>query len=250
MFKITTTVLLLISCFCLSAQQQKGYTLRGQVADDETLQPVMFATVLVANRNKGVATNEQGAFEFPVQLRDSIKITSIGYEPVSFIITEALMNDYPDGLFIRLKEGTYLLDSVVVTDYSKDFYLKRPERVAIDLGFVDPNSPKTDWSKPQLGTAEGGGMAISGLLDLLDPKAIERKKLNVLLAARDKAERQKSAVGAKFSKEFVKRVTRIDERVIDEFMEFCNFYDIEVLMASEYQLIQKVLNRYDAFLRR
>ncbi len=96
----------------------------GEVVDNETLQPVMFATVLVINRNKGVATSEDGTFEFSVQLNDSIKITSIGYEPVSFLITEALMKNYPDGLFIRLKAGTYLLDSVVVTDYSEDFYLR------------------------------------------------------------------------------------------------------------------------------
>ncbi len=99
-------------------------------------------------------------------------------------------------------------------------------------------------------TLEQGGIGISGLLNLLDPKAIEKKKLNALLAAKEREETQQSAVDAKFNKEFVKQVTRIDDRVIDEFMEFCNFYDIEVLMASEYQLIQKVLNRYDAFLRR
>lgn len=222
----------------------------GEVVDTETLQPVMFATVLVVNRKKGVATNEEGKFEFPVQLNDQVQITSIGYEPVSFVITEALMNEYPEGLFIRLKEGTYLLDSVVVTDYSENFYLKRPKRVAIDLGFVDPNAPKTDWSKPQLGTVEGGGIGISGLLNLLDPKVIEMKKLNALLAAQQREENQKSAVEAKFNKTLVKRITRIDDRVIDEFMEFCNFYDIEILRASEYQLVQKIQSRYDAFLRR
>ncbi|WP_323755734.1 carboxypeptidase-like regulatory domain-containing protein [Roseivirga sp.] len=250
MFKTITIVCMLFLCFCLSAQQQENYVLKGQLVEKTTLMPVQFATVLVVNRKQGVATDNEGRFEFPVQLNDSIKITSIGYEPVTFTITAYLMDTHPDGLFIQLEEGTYLLDSVVVTAFAKDFYLNRPERVPMDLGFVDPNAPKTDWSKPQLETLEQGGVGVSGLLNFLDRKFMEKRKLNVLLAAQEKEKTQKEAVEAKFNKEFVKFVTRIDDRVIDEFMEFCNFYDIEVLRASEYQLAQKVLNRYDAFLKR
>ena len=237
-------------CFGLRAQQQENYVLKGQLVEKSTLEPISFATVLVVNRKKGVATDNEGKFEFPVQLNDSIKITSIGYEPVNFTITASLMETHPEGLFIQLEEGTYLLDSVVVTGFAKDFYLNRPERVPMDLGFVDPNAPKTDWSKPQMETLEQGGVGISGLLNFLDRKFMEKRKLNVLVTAQEKEKTQKEAVEAKFNKEFVKFVTRIDDRVIDEFMEFCNFYDIEILRASEYQLAQKVLNKYDAFLRR
>ncbi|MGW8122507.1 carboxypeptidase-like regulatory domain-containing protein [Roseivirga echinicomitans] len=250
MFKTITIVALFFTCLCLSAQQEQSYILKGQLVDKMTYQPVVYATVLVVNKKQGVASDSNGKFEFPVQLNDSIKITSIGYEPVTFTITASLMDTHPDGLFIQLEEGTYLLDSVIVTAFAKDFYLNRPERVPMDLGFVDPNTPKTDWSKPQMETMGQGGVAISGLLNFLDRKFMEKRKLNVLLAAQDREKTQKEAVDAKFNKEFVKFVTRIDDRVIDEFMEFCNFYDIEILRASEYQLAQKVLNRYDAFLRR
>ena len=51
-------------------------------------------------------------------------------------------------------------------------------------------------------------------------------------------------------KGLVRRVTRIDEHVIDEFMDYCNFLDYEIIGKSEYEITIIVLKKYQAFLRR
>ena len=48
-------------------------------------------------------------------------------------------------------------------------------------------------------------------------------------------------------KDLVRRVTRIDERVIDEFMDYCNFLDYEIIGKSEYEITIIVLKKYQAF---
>ena len=45
-------------------------------------------------------------------------------------------------------------------------------------------------------------------------------------------------------------ITGIDDRVIDEFMQFCRFTDNFILNSSEYQLTVGLLDRYKSFLRR
>lgn len=223
--------------------------LRGEIVDAKSQEPVLFATVLVVNKNKGVASNTDGKFEFPVDFEDKIKITSIGYEPILFTITETLIDQHPTGLYIQMVPSIRELDSVVVTGLSEQFYLRRQKGVPIDMGFVDPKAPKKDWTVPQAGF-ENGGFAISGLLTSLDKKVKEKRKLNQLLAAIEEEESRKNKAEAKFNRDFVKAVTRIDDRVIDEFIEFCNFRQSEIIASTDYQLAQKVLRKYDEFLRR
>jgi hypothetical protein len=242
-------ILLFISFLGLHNAHGQTVVLKGEIVDAQSQEPVLFATVLVINKNKGIASNTVGKFEIPLDYNDKIKITSIGYEPVLFTITEKLIEDHPSGLYIQMKPSIRELDSVVVTGLSESFYLRRQKGVPIDMGFIDPNAPKTDWTVPQAGFANGG-FVISGLLSSMDKKVREKRKLNELLAAIEEENSRKNQAEAKFNREFVKAVTRIDNRVIDEFMEFCNFYQTEIIQASEYQLTQKILKKYDEFLKR
>ena len=235
--------------FALQSAQGQTILLKGEIVDSKSQAPVLFATVLVVNKKKGIASNTEGKFEFPVDYEDKIKITSIGYLPVEFTITETLIARHPTGFYIQMEASVMELDSVVVTGLSEQFYLRRKKGVPIDMGFGDPNAPKKDWTTPQAGF-ENGGFVITGLLSSLDKKVKEKRKLNELLVAIEEEQNRKNKADAKFNRAFVKAVTRIDDRVIDEFMEFCNFYETEIIQASDLQLTQKILRKYDAFLRR
>jgi hypothetical protein len=247
-FRFLLTLAVIIFCLGASAQEVT-IALKGEIVDARSQEPVLFSTVLVVNKKKGIASDTDGKFEFPVNYKDKIRITSIGYEPLEFTITEQLIAQYPAGLYIQLKPSVFELDSIVVTGLSESFYLRRKEGVPIDLGFVDPDAPKKDWTKPQAGF-ENGGFVISGLLSSLDKKVKEKRQLNKLLAAIEEEQARKNKAEAKFNPEFVKAVTRIDDRVIAEFIEFCNFYETEIIQASEYELTQKILKKYNEFLRR
>ncbi len=236
-----------------SAQNEPAYQLRGRLMDAEYKDPVRYATILVVNKNKGTNSTSKGTFNIPVQIGDTIRFTSIGYEPLEIFIDDNVVESLDEELMLFMIPKIYELDSVVVFELGDDFYLRRKKGQPIDIvGLPKPPENPKDWSKPQVtwGTEYGGGVTISGLLNVFDRKLQEQKRVERLQEAKQYQETRRQKIDSKFNKKFVKMITGIDDRVIDEFMEFCSFTDNFILDSTEYQLTLGLLDRYQAFLRR
>lgn len=233
------------------AQQDSTFIVKGKLLDAETKEPVPLATVLIVNKQTGTSGNNLGEFELPVNIGDEIKFTSIGYEPVSLMVTEDLrMSIDKEPLVLFMIPAVYELDSVVVFHIGEDFYLKRKKGEPVEIvGLPKPTGKPRDWSKPQV-IVDGGGIGIYGLLNVFDKKLQQQKKVRKLQAAIDYRKKREEQLNAVYNKQIVKRITGIDDRVIDEFMEFCDFTEGELLTYNEYQITARLLNRYQAFLRR
>lgn len=233
------------------AQQDSTFIVKGKLLDAETKEPVQLATVLIVNKQTGTSGNNLGEFELPVNIGDEIKFTSIGYEPVSLMVTEDLrMSIDKEPLVLFMIPAVYELDSVVVFHIGEDFYLKRKKGEPVEIvGLPKPTGKPRDWSKPQV-IVDGGGIGIYGLLNVFDKKLQQQKKVRKLQAAIDYRKKREEQLNAVYNKQIVKRITGIDDRVIDEFMEFCDFTEGELLTYNEYQITARLLNRYQAFLRR
>jgi len=81
--KITTITLNIALLFFTGTLFAQSYT--AKVIDQKTQEPILFATVQY-DTNKGTITNEEGVFTIPMtQLKDSITITSMGYERLSVV---------------------------------------------------------------------------------------------------------------------------------------------------------------------
>ncbi len=227
--------------------------MKGRLMDAEYKDPVRFATILVTNRSKGTSSTSKGTFYIPVYIGDSIRFSSIGYEPLEIIIDDNIIESLDEELMLFMIPAIYELDSVVVFQLADDFYLKRKRGEPIEIvGLPRPPENPKDWSKPQMswGTDYGGGVTISGLLDVFDKQIQQEKRLKKMLSAKNLQEERRVKIDSKFNKKFVKMITGIDDRVIDEFMKFCSFSDNYIMGSSEYQLTLGLLDRYQSFLRR
>ena len=154
--------------------------------DAEYKDPVRFATILVTNRNKGASSKSDGRFDIEVLVGDTIKFSSVGYEPLEIIIDDNIEESLGEELMLFMIPAVYELDSVVVFQLAEDFYLKRKKGEPIEIvGLPTPPENPKDWTKPQMtwGTEYGGGVTISGLLDVFDKKIQEKKKLKKMLEA-------------------------------------------------------------------
>lgn len=233
------------------AQQDSTFIVKGKLLDAETKEPVPLATVLIVNKQTGTSGNNLGEFKLPLNIGDEIKFTSIGYEPVSLMVTEELRSSIDkEPLVLFMIPAVYELDSVVVFHIGEDFYLKRKKGEPIEIvGLPKPTGKPRDWSKPQV-IVDGGGIGIYGLLNVFDKKLQQQKKVRKLQAAIDYRKKREEQLNAVYNKQIVKRITGIDDRVIDEFMKFCDFTEGELLTYNEYQITARLLNRYQAFLRR
>lgn len=232
--------------------QDETFTIKGVALDIDSYEPVAFATIQILNRSKGLATTNTGTFEFKAQVDDEIKISSIGYQDYILVITEEF-KDLKELLKIYLIPRTYVLDSVEVIQMRDNFYLKRPiwDTLEINNPYLNTTNP-TDWTKNNFipNTDGSAGFAITGFLNSFDKDLQQKKYLERFKKAEKFRAERKIELDKKFNKAFVKNITDIDDRVIEEFMEFCNFRDSEILKASEYELTVMVLARYKEFLVR
>jgi len=100
----------------LSAQQE---FLRGKLLDSGTGEPIVFATIRVKDRAKGVISNQDGGFRIPTrfkELGDVLVISSMGYQRKEIPIT-GLSPEHIN--VIRLVPGVLNLSEAVVTAQKK-----------------------------------------------------------------------------------------------------------------------------------
>jgi len=233
-----------------SAQEKEPFLLKGKVLDAESQEGVPMVHVIVENKRKGTSGDSEGNFKVPVALGDLVQITSIGYAPIEFIVTEDFEAYKGQEMILFMIPKVYELDSVVVIHLSDDFYLRRKKNEPIEIvGLPKPTDNPRDWSKPQV-VVDGNGIGIYGLLNIFDKQLQQKKKVRELQAAIDAENERKAKADAKYNRSLVKEITGIDDRVIEEFMEFCAFTEGEVIRASEYEITARLLSRYHAFLRR
>ena len=219
--------------------------------DAEAKSAIPRVTILIVNKQLGTSGRDNGEFSLAVNTGDEIKFSSIGYEPISLLVTEELKASADaDNLVLFMIPAVYELDSVVVFHIGEDFYLKRKKGKPIEvIGLPKPTENPRDWSKPQV-IADANGIGIYGLLNVFDKKLQQQKKLKKLQADLDFRKEREARLDKIYNKQIVKNITGIDDRVIEEFMKFCDFSEGEILASSEYDMTVKVLKRYHQFLRR
>lgn len=241
--------LIIFSFICTSAMSQEE-RLRGQVINGKTGLPVPYASVLIANKGKGMGATDKGKFNFLIENGDSLRISSIGYETLTLLINFEELDLSIENKF-ELQPTVYELDSIEIMQLSDNFYLKKPKLDTLDLGFYNPRYIM-DWTEINTLPNTNGlaGFTITGILNSFD-KDLKQKKIINEFKKSEEFKKQRQAEREKyFNKELVKRVTRIDDRVIDEFMEFCNFLDGQIIGKTEYQVTLLILKKYKEFLVR
>lgn len=231
-------------------QEKEAFVISGKVLDAESQEGVPMVHVIIKNKKKGTNGDSEGNFEVPVTMGDQIEITSIGYEPIEFMVTEEFTAYKEEQMILFMIPKVYELDSVVVIHLGEDFYLRRKKGKPIEIiGLPKPTDNPRDWSKPQV-VADGNGVGLYGLLNAFDKELQQKIKVRKLQAAIDKDRERKAQAAAKYNRQIVKEITGIDDRVIEEFMEFCNFKEHEIILYSEYEITTRLLKHYHAFLRR
>ncbi|KYG78302.1 MULTISPECIES: carboxypeptidase-like regulatory domain-containing protein [Roseivirga] len=247
--RLVLTLFLLITC-CFSAIGQEEL-LRGKIVDAKTGFAVPYASVLLSNKSQGMGASGEGKFRFEVENGDTLQISSIGYETLQLLIDRDKLDFDKENVF-ELKPAVYELDSIEIIQLSDNFYLKRPKLDTLELGIYRPRIIR-DWNQMQtIPFAHEGqmGITISGFLNSFDKKIQQEKIINEFKKSKEFKKQRQAEREKYFNKELVKRVTRIDDRVIDEFMEYCNFLDGQIIGKTEYQVTLLILKKYKEFLVR
>lgn len=239
-----------LSLFTAISSLAQNDLLKGKVIDSETGFPVPYASILLVNKNQGMGANNEGRFQFKIDSGDTLQISSIGYETLTLALIPNELDLSKVNTF-KLKPAVYELDSVEIYELSDNFYLKKPKRDTLDIGLVLPEKVR-DWNQMQTLPLKTGdaGIVITGIFNDFDKSIKQQRIINEFNKAAEFAKQRQAERERYFNKELVKRVTRIDDRVIDEFMEFCNFLDGQIIGKSEYEITLLILKKYKEFLVR
>jgi len=93
----------------------KEYTIQGTICNEETKEPISYATLQIKGKAKGVVADHEGFFELTlseVELADSLTASCLGYERRTF--TSNILLSEPE-ITIGLKEKPMSIGSVTVT---------------------------------------------------------------------------------------------------------------------------------------
>ncbi len=144
----------------------------GKVIDAITKEPLIAANIYLKTSQKGNTSNEQGDFQFkyPLQAKDSLIISYIGYQAQSFLAREFIRGGCPT---IALSYLDFEEDFIVVTDYLSDgislhehgnYTEFQPDRIAALPGQIEADVMKSIQFLPGISSPDGtaGGLNIRG----------------------------------------------------------------------------------------
>jgi hypothetical protein len=119
--------------------------LRGRVLDQNTGEPVVFATVRIVGKAKGVITNMDGSFRLPLSFQeanDTIEVSSMGYDKKKFELQRLSPIDIN---VLYLSPGVLSLSEAVVSAKKKrELSAKRIVRRAIEN--IPNNYPSSNFA--------------------------------------------------------------------------------------------------------
>jgi len=139
--KLGTNILLFLFSISLFSQQSA----EGFIKDAETDEPIPYVNIGIVKKDKGTVSTDEGKFEFEIPsnlMNDTIKLSSIGYQPKSMLAKNFLANLKTNPIITLLPEITEL-NEVVVTNK------KLKEKVV-------GNNSKSKKMKAQFSYAEAG----------------------------------------------------------------------------------------------
>lgn len=136
-------LLCLTLLFCVPVfyvQAQPSITISGKILDQETSEPLVFASIGVRGKSIGTISNKIGEFDFhiPSDFKNEVLIIRmLGYENVEVPI-RSLLREEP--VVFKLKKAAQMLDEVVIQDT-----LAGSDIVNIALSKIEENYPMTPF---------------------------------------------------------------------------------------------------------
>jgi hypothetical protein len=239
------SLLLLLSPQLYAQHKDSTITLHGSLYDSKDFSPVEFAHIINLNRPHATISDSSGYFDIKMNKGDTLHITCIGYEDkyVSYEpIATAIFKSIP------LNQKAYKIESIKITPW-KTYQEFKNRFISLDIDNPRENVHPLVWEglprKPLdvEPPAPNIGNPVSFLYDVFSGEREQRRKYNEILSR----ETKKRKIRSKYNKEIVSNLTGLKGEKLEEFMDFCNFTEQELLNRSAYDILKEVKRKYQWF---
>ncbi|MFC4636254.1 hypothetical protein ACFO3O_20275 [Dokdonia ponticola] len=195
--------------------------LRGEVLND-SIEKASLTVVNISLKN-GSITNEEGIFEIPVRVSDTINISAVQYESRQFVITQKIYDRKTMSLYLVPKVTE--LDEVNISNVDLTGYLRRdilntPIKKIItagDLGLPEnAHAPFTPEERRAYSASAGGAGAFGALIMAINGQAKKYKKQLEVMRFQIKVEKARET----FSDSLYMKSLNIPKELIEDFVYF------------------------------
>jgi hypothetical protein len=96
------------------------------------LVPVPYATIYLPFKNRGTFTDRRGFFNLVAEKKDLVRFSSIGFEPIDFVVPDSLKSDHYSVVQMMGQDTTYMLPPITIFPWpSRDHF--NAEFLAMDV---------------------------------------------------------------------------------------------------------------------
>ena len=209
---ITIGCLLICTIFFVQNSNAQYINIKGRVFDISARRPLE-AVAVISTSGKGTTTDSLGRYELRVSVKDSIWFSMIGKSTVKYpvdtisntesfdVMIHVRSFDLPE---VKVRNSYYKLDSIQNRkDYAKFFDFKKPGlRLSENPGY-NPN-----------------GLTVGFDLDeIINMFRFKRNKSLASLQQRLLQQEEDKYIDHRFSKAFVRKITKLNNQELDEFMK-------------------------------
>lgn len=223
--------------------------LKGQIVHAEKNETLSAAHVLNLNTVQGTITNEDGFFELPTRVNDTILVSYLGFSSIKLKITNDLLKG--NELEIALYEKPEEIKEVIIKSTKLIGVLE------VDVKMV----PKDRFTRIHINglpqTYEVGKLKkknfsspIAALFNPVDflyshfgKKPKQLKKLQKL----KKEDDLRKIMAGKFDREVMMEYLDMDRQELTDLLTDCNYSDYFIKKASDLQMIEAVLDCYENY---
>lgn len=223
--------------------------LRGQIVHAEKKDALSAAHVLNLNTVQGTITNEDGFFELPTRVNDTILVSYLGFSSIKLKITNDLLKG--NELEIALYEKPEEVKEVVIRSTKLIGVLE------IDVKMVPKDRftrikinglPQTyEVGKPKKKSFSSPIAALFNPVDFLyDRFGKKPKKLKKLQKLKKEDDLRKMLAG-KFDREVMMEYLEMDKQELTDLLTDCNYSEYFIKKASDLQMIEAILDCYENY---
>jgi hypothetical protein len=228
---------------------QKLHYLRGRIISIEDKKPLQSAHVVNLNTVDGTITNNNGQFEIPATVNDTIFISYIGFQSIKLKITNDLLkgNELEIAIHekvVNIQEVTvksHKLIGVLVVD-SKNVPADAYSRIHINglpQAYEMGNSYKRNYNS--------GLGAIFNPVDFWYNKFGKKPKEMERLRKLKEGDRMRNMMEQKYSREIMMDYLDMSRKELNDLLSECNYSSRFINKASDLQIIEAVLECYENY---
>jgi len=228
------------------AQDTNIYIIVGKIIDAEELKPVPMAYIINTNRRTAVQTDTTGKFRILMDRFDNLKVSCIGYytESIKPNFKSADKNNKIEMVFY-IKPQTYMIGKV-------DIYRLRWDAFIYDISQTELEEDEkteriTKWFAEIIDNEDLEKINVESGIRIPMPIYTHREKQLKKIKTQQKIDELNKIAEAKFNKELVAEITKLDGKELDDFMKYCSFERDFVIQTSEYDLIVIIMDIFKEY---